>query len=101
MAITPSAVSAAYQAVANMGATSSTAAAPSASNFGDFLTNAVKDASQSLNQGEQMAAKQASGQADIVDVVSAVNSAEISLDTVVAVRDKVIAAYQNIMQMPI
>jgi flagellar hook-basal body complex protein FliE len=33
--------------------------------------------------------------------VNAVNSAELTLDTVVAVRDKVIAAYQNIMQMPI
>ena len=40
-------------------------------------------------------------QADIVDVVNAVNSAELTLDTVVAVRDKVIAAYQTIMQMPI
>ncbi len=47
-----------------------------------------------------MAAKQAAGQADIVDVVNAVNSAELTLDTVVAVRDKVISAYQSIMQMP-
>ena len=54
-----------------------------------------------MQQGEKMAANQASGKADIVDVVSAVNSAELTLDTVVAVRDKVIAAYQSIMQMPI
>ena len=54
-----------------------------------------------MQTGEQMAAKQAAGQADIVDVVNAVNSAELTLDTVVAVRDKVISAYQSIMQMPV
>ena len=54
-----------------------------------------------MRQGETMAAKQITGQADIVDVVNAVNAAEMSLDTVVAVRDKVIQAYQSIMNMPI
>jgi len=51
--------------------------------------------------GRDDAAKQVAGQADIVDVVNAVNAAEITLDTVVAVRDKVVAAYQSIMNMPI
>ena len=37
----------------------------------------------------------------MVNVVNAVNQAELTLDTVVAVRDKVITAYQSIMQMPI
>jgi flagellar hook-basal body complex protein FliE len=100
MAISPSAASAAYQAIAKIGTPTATGA-PGASSFGDFLSGAVKDATQSMQQGEQMAAKQAAGKADIVDVVSAVNSAELTLDTVVAVRDKVIAAYQSIMQMPI
>ncbi|MGH6872106.1 MAG: flagellar hook-basal body complex protein FliE [Rhizomicrobium sp.] len=105
MAIAPAAASAAYQAIAKMGsiappASGAAGAAPGA-NFGDFLTNVVKDASQSMKQGEQMAVNQAAGKADIVDVVNAVNSAELTLDTVVAVRDKVIAAYQSIMQMPI
>jgi flagellar hook-basal body complex protein FliE len=61
----------------------------------------MNNAVGTMQAGEQMATKQVAGQADIVDVVNAVNSAELSLDTVVAVRDKVIAAYQNIMQMPI
>jgi flagellar hook-basal body complex protein FliE len=103
MAIPAAAATAAYQSIAKMGVTASPTAASGAagSNFGDFLSNAVKDATNTMQQGEQMAAKQASGKADIVDVVSAVNSAELTLDTVVAVRDKVIAAYQSIMQMPI
>jgi flagellar hook-basal body complex protein FliE len=41
------------------------------------------------------------GNVDIRDVVMAVNNAEVTLQTVVAVRDKVIAAYQDIMRMPI
>ena len=44
---------------------------------------------------------QVSGKANIVDVVNSVNAAELTLDTVVAVRDKVVAAYQSIMNMPI
>ena len=61
----------------------------------------MKEAVGTMKGGEQMAAKAATGQADIVNVVNAVNQAELTLDTVVAVRDKVIAAYQSIMQMPI
>ena len=70
-------------------------------NFSDFLSGAVKDAIGTLKGGEQMAAQAIGGKADIVNVVNAVNQAELTLDTVVAVRDKVIAAYQSIMQMPI
>ena len=41
--------------------------------------------------------------ADMIKKVATFNRPveELSLDTVVAVRDKVIAAYQSIMQMPI
>jgi flagellar hook-basal body complex protein FliE len=54
-----------------------------------------------MAQGEQAATSQVSGKANVVDVVNSVNAAEITLDTVVAVRDKVVAAYQSIMNMPI
>ena len=104
MAIGPSAAAAAYQTAAKMAASPSAAAAtalPGSGSFSDFLSGALHNAVQTLQTGEQMAAKQAAGKADIVDVVNAVNSAELTLDTVVAVRDKVIAAYQSIMQMPI
>jgi flagellar hook-basal body complex protein FliE len=37
----------------------------------------------------------------VTDVVTAVTNAEVALDTVVAVRDRVISAYQEIMRMPI
>jgi flagellar hook-basal body complex protein FliE len=106
MPIAPAAAAAAYQAIAKIGAETAPAAAAGASpaagtSFPDFLSHAMNDAVGTMRTGEQMAAKQVAGQADIVDVVNAVNSAELTLDTVVAVRDKVIAAYQSIMQMPI
>jgi|SRR5580698_7451278 flagellar hook-basal body complex protein FliE len=105
MTIAPSAATAAYQALSKLGesaASSATGAnAAGASSFGDFLSSAMKNAAGTIQQGEQMATQQAAGKGDIVDVVQAVNSAELTLDTVVAVRDKVIAAYQSIMQMPI
>ena len=100
----PAAAAAAYQSVANMAGASATAApaaaAPGAS-FSDFLTGAVKDSINAIGQGEKAATSQVTGKANIVDVVNSVNSAELTLDTVVAVRDKVVAAYQSIMAMPI
>jgi flagellar hook-basal body complex protein FliE len=69
--------------------------------FSDFLSGAVKDSISTIRQGEQAAQAQVAGNANIVDVVNSVNSAELSLDTMVAVRDKVVAAYQSILNMPI
>ena len=62
---------------------------------------AIKDSIGTIRQGEQAATQQVQGKANLVDVVQSVNAAELTLDTVVAVRDKVVAAYQSIMNMPI
>ena len=101
--VAPLAASAAYQAMSKLGTSAGAAqpAAASGTGFGDFLSGALKDAVGNIKAGEQMATQQAAGKADIVNVVSAVNQTELTLDTVVAVRDKVIQAYQSIMQMPI
>ena|ERR1700704_2121939 len=104
----PAAAAAAYQAIANIGTSSAGGAAATSGaggaglgDFSNFLSTALKDGIGTMKQGETMAARQVSGQANIVDVVGAVNQAEITLDTVVAVRDKVVQAYQSIMNMPI
>jgi flagellar hook-basal body complex protein FliE len=105
----PAAAAAAYRNVAQMssqmgagGASSGIAPANiPGGNFSDFLSGAVKDSINTIRQGEQAATAQVQGKANLVDVVQSVNAAEITLDTVVAVRDKVVAAYQSIMNMPI
>jgi flagellar hook-basal body complex protein FliE len=103
MAALPAAAAAAYQSIAKIGggAASAQVAPPAAGSFSDFLTGAIKDSVQTMKTGEHLATQQVAGNANIVDVVNAVNSAEITLDTVVAVRDKVVQAYQSIMNMPI
>ena len=105
----PAIAAAAYQAAAQIGSTGAGSAGAAAGgatgatagDFSSFLQGALKDGIGTMKQGETMAARQVSGQANIVDVVGAVNQAEITLDTVVAVRDKVVQAYQSIMNMPI
>jgi flagellar hook-basal body complex protein FliE len=101
----PAAAAAAYRAVAQAGAqTPTTSIAPAnlpGGNFSDFLTGAIKDSINTIRQGETAATAQVQGKANLVDVVQSVNAAELTLDTVVAVRDKVVAAYQSIMNMPI
>jgi flagellar hook-basal body complex protein FliE len=99
----PAAAAAAYQSIQQMGqAAASPGIAPEgAGNFSDFLSGAIKDSISTMAQGEQAASQQVSGKANVVDVVNSVNAAEITLDTVVAVRDKVVSAYQSIMNMPI
>lgn len=75
--------------------------ATSGGGFGDFLSQALKDVDQTARKAENQSALAVAGKADLVDVVTAVNSAELALDTLVSVRDKVISAYQDIMRMPI
>lgn len=101
----PAAAAAAYRATAQMNAQPAQSAVTPAdlpgSSFSDFLSGAVKDSINTIRQGEQAATAQVQGKANLVDVVQSVNAAELTLDTVVAVRDKVVAAYQSIMNMAI
>lgn len=68
--------------------------------FGDVLEDAAKDAIGTMKKSENMSALATVGKADLTDVVQAVTNAEVTLQTVTAVRDKVLNAYQEIMRMP-
>ena len=69
--------------------------------FGDILKSAMTDAMKSSKNAEAQMVNHAQGKAQLIDVVTAVSSAEQSLSTVMAIRDQVISAYQEIMRMPI
>ncbi|MBQ1542079.1 flagellar hook-basal body complex protein FliE [Caulobacter sp. CCUG 60055] len=71
------------------------------SGFADVLKSVMTDTVGASRNAEKQMAAQVQGKADLVDVVTAVSSAETSLETVMAVRDQVISAYQEIMRMPI
>jgi flagellar hook-basal body complex protein FliE len=69
--------------------------------FGAMLQEATSQSIDTLRTGEDMTAKGVLGKADLADVVAAVNNAEMTLQAVVTVRDRVIGAYQEILRMPI
>ncbi len=69
--------------------------------FADILRGATQDAIGTLRAGEQQSLMAAAGTADLTDVVTAVGKAELTLQTVVTLRDRVIKAYQEILRMPI
>jgi flagellar hook-basal body complex protein FliE len=70
-------------------------------NFGAMLKDAMGHLSQAARNTDAQAATVATGKANVVDVVTAVAESETAVETLVAVRDRVIAAYEEIMRMPI
>ena len=77
------------------------AASEEGGGFASMVTDSLKGAVQAGKRSEELSLKQISGEADLKDVVTAVANAENTLETVIAVRDKVLAAYQEILRMPI
>lgn len=76
-------------------------AGETAGGFGGMIENMITDAAGSMRAAETASAKQVAGKGDLIDVVTAIGAAEMALDTVVAVRDKVVGAYTDIMRMQI
>jgi flagellar hook-basal body complex protein FliE len=69
--------------------------------FGDLVRKAAESAVDTLKQGEQASLQGVMGKADIAQVAAAVANADATLQTIVAVRDRVIGAYQDIIKMTI
>jgi len=69
--------------------------------FSALVTESLGDLSSATKNVEVQSAKSLVGQADLVDVAIAVQNAESVVQTVVSVRDKVVAAYNDILKMPI
>jgi len=69
--------------------------------FGSVFANISQNFVENLQQGEAAAINGVQGKAAVQDVVQAVMSAEQSLTLAMAMRDKVVSAYQQFAQMPI
>ena len=69
--------------------------------FASMLKDAVTSVVKMGQKSDAQTRAAASGKANIVDVVTAVSETEVAIDAVVAVRDRVIQAYDDIMKMPI
>ena len=106
---TPLAAASAYASVARIASESNSLALvrdPAASATGDtsfaaVLKEAIGSVAEVGRKSDAQARAAVNGKANIVDVVTAVSETEVAIDAVVAVRDRVIAAYEDIMKMPI
>lgn len=92
---------AAYGRAAAQGTRPGMEARTEAPSFGAMVEEGIRNSVDTAQKGEQMSAAATLGKADLTDVVTAVSNAEVTVQTVVAVRDKVLAAYQEILRMPI
>jgi flagellar hook-basal body complex protein FliE len=69
--------------------------------FADLVKGAIREAVKIGQRAEKASVAGINDRADLNMVVTTVAEAEVTLQTVVAVRDKVIDAYREIMRMPI
>lgn len=88
-------------ALGELGGSAKAAPSGASGGFGAMVEQMVTDAAGSMRAAEAASAKQVAGKGDLIDVVTAIGAAETALDTVVAVRDRVVNAYSDIMRMQI
>ncbi|WP_114943965.1 flagellar hook-basal body complex protein FliE [Microvirga calopogonii] len=95
----PSAVA----AIPTFGGTPAAGAVSGASqvSFGDMMSQVANSAIDTMKAGEAASIAGIQGKASVQQVVEAVMSAEQTLQTAIAIRDKVVAAYQEIARMTI
>ena len=68
--------------------------------FSSLVKDAIDEAIKIGKKGETATIAGINDHADLNKVVTAVAEAELTLQTVVAVRDKVLDAYKEILRMP-
>ena len=69
--------------------------------FSAVLKDAIGSVMDVGRKSDQQTVAMAAGKANVMDVVTAVAETDVAVSTLVSVRDRVIAAYQDIMKMPI
>jgi len=87
----------------NIGSTSAPQAIPTTpgASFGDVLSQMTDSVGQKLQAAEANSIQGIKGDAPLTDVVSSVMEAEQSLQTAIAIRDKIVQAYLEISRMPV
>ncbi len=104
MTISPSGAAQAYARVAGGDSSAgpqANGAADGQDGFGAVLGRVVDGVVQAGHQADAQAVTAINGGGNYTAVATAVAHAELSLQTAVAIRDKVVQAYQDVMRMPI
>jgi flagellar hook-basal body complex protein FliE len=82
-------------------ASTSPAAAAGGADFGKVLADIATNTADALKAGESAAIGGITGSRSVQSVVDAMLNAEQALQTAIAVRDKLVSAYQEISRMNI
>lgn len=91
----------AYAAIQN-GITGAASPAPTGSaSFGSALQGAMSNLMDLGHDADAKSVQAMTGGGNLTDVVMAVSKAEMALQASVAIRDKVISAYQDVMRMSV
>lgn len=69
--------------------------------FGQLVSQSIQGVVETGKTSDALSTDLISGKANVVDVVTAVAQTELAMQSLVAVRDRVISAYEEIMRMPI
>ncbi|MFZ1110054.1 MAG: flagellar hook-basal body complex protein FliE [Rhodomicrobium sp.] len=80
---------------------SASAAAAAPQDFASVLSDLASQAAATIKAGDATAVKGIQGQAPVQEVVQSVMRAQTSLQTALALRDKAVAAYQDLVKMTI
>lgn len=102
MAVNPAIAAKAYASTQGLTSPKPAAEAMGApGQFGEMVNAAIQGVADTGTNADKVTAELASGKADVVDLVTAVAETEVAMQTLVTVRDRVISAYQEILNMPI
>ncbi len=101
MALTLQNVASAYSAMQKSAVAPGMEARGAGGGFADLVRDAAQTSVKSLQQGEAASVLGLAGKIDLSQVVTAVSNAEVTLQAAVAVRDKVVQSYLDILRMPI
>lgn len=69
--------------------------------FGKLVAEGMQGVVDAGKTSDKLSLDLVNGKANVVDVVTAISQTELAMESMVAVRDKVISAYEEIMRMPI
>lgn len=93
----------AYAAAQGIASTELAGAAAQAAgpNFGQMVNQAMNQVATDTKTAETQITANVQGKGNLVDVVTALSSAQTSLNAMIAVRNQMIQSYQQIMNMQI
>ena|ERR1044071_9247309 len=101
MAIELAGTGAAAAATGSLARAARTAAAPAAGSFAESLGKLVDSVEQTQTNANGAVVNMLDGSGEVHDAMIALQSAELTLQFTLALRNKLVQAYNDIMRMPV